>query len=255
MTARVSEWHADEELVAVLHSALARDDDEAYLSTLLNLSLAMPDETGDGSWATAPTEVGTVVVAFSSVERMRASPVGDHVPYAVRPVLDLLHEWPNPAWSMLVDGTTDTQVLLEPGAIAQLTEQAARDHPLDAALRSAGGRLRSCLEALLHADVVVPQRGSGSPTRDLFDPGFAWWRTEDPDDEPAVVLFSSPVRLQLGLGDESWLAAPFADVARCLPGGHAALVDPQQHTAARVPAAVVDGLSVALRARTGRPGR
>lgn len=251
MSARTTDWQADEQLVGVLHSALARDDDATYLDTLLNLSLVMPDETGDGGWATAPTEVGTVVVAFSSVELMRAGPAGDGVPYVVRPVLDLLYDWPDPAWSLLVDGATETQVLLEPGAIAQLSEQAARDFPLDGALRSVAGRLRPYLEALVHAEVVVPQRPEGSPARNLSHRDFAWWRTDDRDGEPAVVLFSSPVRLQLRLGDVPWLTAGFLDVAQCLPDGHAVSLDPGQPTGARLPAAAVDGMAVALRARTG----
>ena len=242
------EWGPDEHLLAMLHGALARDDDEAYLSTLLSLSLVLPDEADDGEWPVAPTEVGTVVVAFSSVEAMRASPAGDDVPLVVRPVLDLLHAWPDPTWSLLIDGTRDTQVLLEPGAIAELTEQAARTYPLDAALRAVRGRPRAYLKALVDAEVVVPQQPDGSPTRDLSNPGFAWWYA-GPE---VVLLFSSPVRLQLCLGEVPWLSAPFTDVVRHWPDGCAAAIDPDQRTGMRLPADAMAVMAVAVGARSVR---
>jgi hypothetical protein len=239
-------WRPDEELLAMLHDAVARDDDETYLGTLLGLGLVLPGDPDDGEWAAAPTDVGTVAVAFSSVELMRDGGIGAEVPYTVWPVLDLLHAWPDPAWSLLIDGGCDSQVLLEPGALERLAEQAAEAYPLDAALRSASGRLRPCLEALVRAVVVVPQPPGGAPIHEPSHPDFAWWHTG-----AAVALFSSPMRLQVRLGDVPWLTVAFTDVLAHWPDGCAATIDPDQPTGARLPAEAMTAMAVALRALSG----
>jgi hypothetical protein len=237
-------WRADETLLAVLHSALRRDDDATYLATLLDAGLVVPTDRNGENWALAQTDSGTMVVVFSSVEAMHASPVGDAMTYVVRPVIDLVHAWPDRKWSLLIDGTLDTQVLIDSEAVAELAERAAEMYPLDAAIRAADGHPRTYLRALLSADVIVPMRPKGSPARDLASPGFAWWHIGDSGNVPSVALFTSPVRLQVSLGDVPWLAAPFKTVLAHWPDGCAAVIDPEHHLGMSLPAEAMAGMAV-----------
>ncbi|GAA0710919.1 hypothetical protein Drose_24925 [Dactylosporangium roseum] len=242
----MNEWGADEHLLTVLHTAARRDDDETYLATLLDIGLVLPTSPSDEGWPMTETDDGPIVFAFSSVELMRAS-LADHVVTGVVwPVLDLLHTWPDPAWSLLVDGSHGSQVLILPDAIAQLATRAVDAYPLDTALRGAAGHPRSYLNTLIAADVVVPLRPKGSPTHDLAKPDFAWWRTGDSAADPAVVLFSSPVRLQVSLGDVPWLVAPFVEVVRHFPDGCAAQVDPDHQIGMRLPGEAMAGMAAVL---------
>lgn len=246
----MNEWRADEQLLAVLHHAARTDDDDTYLSTLLDISLVMPREPDSQDWAVAEVGESTVVVVYSSVEAMHASPVGDTVAYVVWPVLDLLHAWPDPQWSLLIDATLDTQVQIEPNVVTELAGRAAAAYPLDAGLRAAGGHPRTYLKALIDADIVLPIRPKGSPSRDLANPSFGWWHIGDTDATLAVMVFSSPVRLHASLGDVPWLIAPFRQVLAHWPDGWAAVVDPDHHLSMWLPAEAMAGMAVAL--DTGR---
>jgi len=157
-----------------------------------------------------------------------------------------VHAWPDPKWSLLIDGTLDTQVQVEPDAIEQLAASATQAYPLDAALRTAAGHPRSYLEALIGADVIVAMRPKGSASRDLANPAFAWWHTGDAESGAAVALFSSPVRLQATLGDIPWLVAPFTAVLSHWPDGCAAVVDPGHRNGMSLPAEAMAGMDVAL---------
>lgn len=226
----------DEEVVAALHAAARRGDADAYVAALPHACLVMPATDG---WAVADTAAGTHVVVYTSVEALPDGASG----HTVWPAFDLLHGWPDPAWSLLVDGGLSTQVELAPEAVPVAAALAAAAYPLDAALWRAGGDPRSYLDAVAAADVVVPMRPGGSPSLDLADPEFAWWRA----DGPAVALFTSPVRLRARLGDAPWLVAAFADVLRHWPDGHAALVDPDHHIGAHLPADAMAAMAEAAR--------
>lgn len=261
----------DDDPVAALTAAALEGDDKAYLDALLRTSLVMPTEPGRQRWAAVPIAGhGTFVVAFSSEQALNEAPVatGHSI---VWPVLDLLHAWPDPAWSLMVDGGRPTQVVFAPDAVAALAERAVAEYPVDAALRAARRDPDAYLNALLPAEVVVPMLPTGSPSRDLSDPEFAWWRVTDtspgeqssprgqesPKGPPGgqgspgapggrgghggemIVLFSSPVRLRTRLGDVPWLLADFLGVLEHWPDGAAAVVDPDHHIGAVLPAGVM----------------
>lgn len=224
-TSEAPEWQPDEQLLHMLHDAVRRGDTETYLDTLLNTSVVMPvDHPTSDDWAVASLDAGTWVVVFSSVDALQAVPDGATQQFLVWPVIDLLHAWPDPSWTLLVDGSLPTEATVASDAIAGLVRRATAAFPLDAALRAADG-LPSYLEALRRAEVVVPIWPAGSPSRDLAHPDFAWWRTESDGAEPVVMLFSSPVRLQARLGDVPWIAASFVDLLAHWPSGCAAHID------------------------------
>jgi hypothetical protein len=252
----VTGWRPDEQLLSALHDAIRRTDQQAYLDTLLQTSLVMPTDPARQQWAVVPADGGDAayMVAFSSVEALRESPAATVEQYIVWPVIDLLHAWPDPGWSLLVDGGLPTQAVLDPGVVAELAEWATQAYPLDAALRAAGTDLVAYLDALLTSEIVVPMLPEGSPSRDLSDPEFAWWRVvAGPDDgsgdrsEAGIVLFSSPVRLQTLLGDVPWLQADFVDMLEHWPDGQAALVDPDHHIGAVLPADLMRQAAVWVR--------
>ncbi|MEJ3747577.1 SseB family protein [Actinomycetes bacterium KLBMP 9797] len=230
----------DDEVVAALHDAARRGDPDAYVAALPHACLVMPGDPDEGGWAVADTPAGTSVVVYTSVEALP-----DGVPgYTIWAAFDLFHGWPDPAWSLLVDAGLSTEVTLAAEAVPVVAARAARAYPLDAALWAADAEPRSYLDAIVPADVVVPMRPGGSPSLDLADPEFAWWRVPD---EPAIALFTSPVRLRARLGDAPWLVAAFADVLRHWPDGHAALVDPDHPIGAHLPADAMAAMSDAAR--------
>jgi len=235
-------WEPDEQQLHMLHDAVRRLDRAAYLDTLLNTSVVMPADPDSDEWAIASLESGTWVVVFSSIDALRAIPSGADQHHKVWPVIDLLHAWPHPDWALLIDGSLPTEVSLKPATIAELVESAVGAYPLDAAL-SAAGDLQSYLDALQTAEVVVPMRPAGSPSRDLANPDFAWWRTGSEESEPEITLFSSPVRLQVSLGDVPWLIVPFSDLLPHWPNRCAALIDPQHDISRRVSADVMSALA------------
>ena len=226
-----------------------RQPEQQKPADLLDSCLVMPAAPDGGSWPVIRGPDGIpVVLLFTSVERLRAGQIGaDDDPYSVWPVLDLLAWWPDPAWKLLIDPAQPGEVLMTPEVIAALAEQAIEAYPLDAALRAADGDAERYLDALVGAEVVVPIASGGSPSRDLADPDFAWWRTETADSARAVALFSSPCRLSARLGDTDWIITPFVEVLAHHPPGYAVLVDPDHHLGALLPAEMLAVMRTALR--------
>jgi hypothetical protein len=245
----VTDWTPDASLLAALHEAAARQDLAGYLDTLLDACLVTPTDPDSGEWVVARDPQDRLVVpSFTSIEAMRASPIGAREQsYTLWPVLDLVAGWPDPQWSLLVDGTLPSQVWLAPETVAALADRVTERYPVDPALRAAAGDPEAYLQALLPADVVVPIRPAGSPSRDLTDPAFAWWSLGPADRPPeGITLFSTPVRLQSRLGDVPWLIAPFVDVLTNCPPDCAMLVDPDHHLGAALPAEMVTALRAEL---------
>jgi hypothetical protein len=56
------------------------------------------------------------------------------------------------------------------------------------------------------------------------------------------------VRLRARLGDVPWLIAAFADVLAHWPRGRAALIDPEHHIGAELPAAAMSAMVDMIRA-------
>jgi hypothetical protein len=239
---RVTGWDPDEYVLAALHDAARRADPDDYLAALVDACLVVPGDPATGGWPVTSTPDGTGVVVYTTVDAL--PPAFDA--YAIWPAFDLLHAWPDPEWSLIVDGGLFTEVTVEPGAIARAAAQAADAYPLDVLLWAAEGDPRSYLDAVVAAEVVVPMRPDGSPSRDLADPEFAWWRVPD---GPAVALFTSPVRLRARLGEAPWLVSPFARLLRHWPDGHAALIDPDHHVGAELPAPMMAAMAAAARAQ------
>ncbi|MCW6010089.1 hypothetical protein K1W54_36920 [Micromonospora sp. CPCC 205371] len=222
-------WQPDEYILGALHDAVHRGDPDAYLAALVDSCLVVPGDPAGGGWPVVETPDGVCVVAYTMLEALPPGIDG----YAIWPAFDLLHGWPDPEWSLSVDSGLPTHVTVEPSGIAEAAARAADMYPLDVALWAAGGDPRSYLDAVVGAEVVVPMRPDGSPSRDLTDPEFAWWRAPDP---PAIALFTSPVRLRARLGEVPWLVTGFIDLLRHWPDGHAALMDPDHHIGATLPA-------------------
>ncbi|GAB2960801.1 hypothetical protein GCM10027280_57020 [Micromonospora polyrhachis] len=242
-------WRPDDYLIGLLDVAAQRRDVDGYLTALLETCVVMPADSDGARWPTvAGPDGSTMVVVFTSVDRLCTGPVEIQAPPIVWPVLDLVHHWPDPRWALLIDPTLASQVLLEPELMAELADRATSEHPLDAALRAAGDDPAAYLGALLESDVVVPTLPTGSPSRDLSDAEFAWWRDGTSPADEGIVLFSSAVRLRARLGDVPWMIAPFLDVLEYWPAGCAALVDPDHHNGLRIPATVLDSLTAQIKA-------
>ena len=242
----MNNWQPDTHLLGLLDRAVRLGDSETYLTALLETCVVMPTDS-TGGWPTASVEDGTMLMVFTSIERLVSSPVGAQASSSILwPVLDLVHHWPNPEWSLIVDPLLESQVLLEPSVIEELVRRATVGYPLDAALRTAGDDPAAYLNALLAAEVVVPTVPGGSPSRDLSDPDFAWWLDGPGTSNEGIAIFSSQVRLQARLGDVPWMVAPFVEVLEHWPAGCAALVDPDHHLGRRIPGQVLDRFTARL---------
>ncbi|MGW0431196.1 hypothetical protein ACWDV4_01405 [Micromonospora sp. NPDC003197] len=240
----MTDWLPDEQQARLLHEAARSGDGEAYLGSLLDSCLVMPTDPDADRWAVLPVGDDTCVITFTTVDGLRASPIGDaDSRYLVCPVLDLVATWPDPAYSLVVDPTLETQAVIGAELVSELATRACAAYPLDAALRAARTELGPYLEALLTSEVVVPIWPYGSLSRDLTDPEFGWWGATAEDASVQVVLFSAPARVQARLGDVPWLIAPFHEVLTHWPQGCDALVDPDQPTGARVPGEVLKVLA------------
>lgn len=233
-------WRPDEYVLGALYDAVHRGDPDAYLAALVDSCLIVPGDPAEGGWPVVETPDGVCVVVYTTL------PV-DIEQYSIWPAFDLLHAWPDPEWSLSVDSGLPTQVTVEPSGVARAAARAADTYPLDVALWQAGGDPEPYLDALVAADVAVPMRPEGSPSLDLTDPEFAWWRAPDGQ---AIALFTSPVRLRARLGDVPWLVARFVDVLRHWPDGHAALIDPDHHIGATLPAEAMAAMTAATPTQT-----
>jgi hypothetical protein len=232
----LSGWQPDEYILGALHDAVHRGDPDAYLAALVDSCLIVPGDPAEGGWPVVETPDGVCVVVYTIL------PV-DIEGYSIWPAFDLLHGWPDPEWSLSVDSGLPTAVTVEPSGVARAAARAADVYPLDVLLWEAAGDPPSYLDAVAGAEVVVPMRPEGSPSRDLTDPEFAWWRAPD---TPAITLFTSPVRLRARLGEVPWLVTPFVELLRHWPEGHAALLDPDHHIGAILPAAAMTAMAAAV---------
>ncbi|WP_326564051.1 SseB family protein [Micromonospora peucetia] len=109
----------------LLGAAAARRDLPGYLSVLAAVAVCVPlaAEPGPGRdvpWTivTGPTGAPLLPV-FTSPDALTAF-AGEGVPFVAVPCADLLAEWPNPAWGLVVDAGTPRALALSAPALTAL---------------------------------------------------------------------------------------------------------------------------------------
>lgn len=202
-----SDWRPATAVEDALRAARERGDAASYLAVLAetDLFLPVPDDHSAGAAPFAwpllrlPDE-STAVLAFTSEEALSyAVPHGRR--YQAATFVDLAEAWPDPAWRLAVDpGLPIAAHLTGPELSVAVATVFAPDNDVEAAMVRArrAEDPDALLEALLGAELHLPCRPD-SPSRDLTDPEFPWWR-EGEESDVMVPAFTSERRLHGRLG-------------------------------------------------------
>jgi hypothetical protein len=254
-------WQATGEPEQWLLAAREGDDAPAFLSGLAraDLLLLLPDGAA-GSWAVSRIEDRPCLVAFTSVGAMTAV-LGRTAPHRRVRVAELATTWPDPSWSLAVDPGLPIEAYLDAGTVQDVAALSAQPATrLERALLRAleAGDIETYVAVLMPMPVLLPSTGAGSPSADVSDPAFAWFRLPaenpanhdnpvnpanpvnpvnqvDADERAAVddagagpiVAFTSPERLRDQVGDRTFVQVPFPAVVHAWPdAGSDLVVDP-----------------------------
>lgn len=239
----VADWRPATDTEIALSTAAESGDRTAFLAALAAGPLLLPISPAAAAgqepvrWATAAQDETTFLLAFTSAEAISACLPGQHVPYRVTNLADLVAAWPDPAWWLVVDPGLPIGTRLP----LDLLRQAPKPEPIpgESELLTAIQQQNenAFVAALLRCELAIPLDPGGSTSRDVTDPDFPWVLLPDPTGGTRVMAFTSEARLRRTLGDhdavfvssvhlaenwpdQSWVLAlnPGTPVATDLPG-------------------------------------
>jgi hypothetical protein len=259
----VTGWRPANSLERALSDALDRGDRDDLRLILGSAALLLPQPAGahgEPVWPTGQADGRTFVLAFTSAPALRAAVGAETAEYRTSLLADLADEWPGADVWLAVDPGTPLALLLDADTVRDAAQRGERlAYPVDARLRAAlrSGDQAGYAAALLDADLVLPMSPDAGPSTDLTDPEFGWWRSTTPDDEPAVVVYTSRHRLRVELGDEvAYVTVSLTNLLASWPEGAAALaVNPGSPIAGLISGAAVGGLSQWLNRATAEAER
>lgn len=272
------------DLETALYAAVDRGDLEAYLAILRGATVVVPAPRGPAfgpgttGWPVMTVDGRGYLPVFTSPEAMLANPAARTKMDSVRFTLpELAERWPEPTWGLAVNPGSPIAVLL-PGSFVRSTGfrlgavdpvdalvlpdirrdgfadirtgTFVTDNPAEAELGRAiaGDDPRRALWALFDATLflVTPQRdGYLVPGQ----PGFRWL-TVDTRHGPAVPVFTSRNRVDLGLGHHTYTKLPIrlVDLAEAWPAdGYPIVVNPGTSLTLHLPGPGVLGLTALAR--------
>jgi SseB protein N-terminal domain len=201
-------WRPATAAEEALRAAVERDDVAGYLAVVAETTLVLPVSeaaalgTEPAGWPVVALPGGaTAVLAYTSPEALAgslAASASRH--YRAAAFVDLVENWPDPAWRLAIDPGLPIAVHLPGAELSGVVETVfAPDNEAEAAMVRAR-RTRDpeeLLRALLGAELHLPCR-PGSRSRDLGDPEFPWWL--EPGGGAVVPAFTSERRLRGCLG-------------------------------------------------------
>ncbi|MFV2103758.1 SseB family protein [Micromonospora sp. LOL_024] len=202
----VTDWQPTTVTERALLAAAAADDRDNFLTELVGGPLLLPVSPAAAAgrepagWPTGRYDEVTHVVAYTSPAAIAAGLPGQSVSYRVTGFADVAADWPDEDWMLAIDPGLPIGVRLTADEIRTLAAPAlAAEQPLrEAILREDPDGLMS---VLFRAELVLPLRPDGPPTRDLADPEFPWWILPDEQGRPSLPVFTSEARLRQALGD------------------------------------------------------
>jgi SseB protein N-terminal domain len=163
----VTDWEPATDLEAALSDALRTGDQELYFRILARIDLLLPvsDEAASGrvpaGWGTWSTGGRTHVLAFTSVEAMRAC-LADHAGSARRvPYHDLAAAWPNQEWWLAINPGLPIEGYLPAWFVAQLSRGDVR---LPGRTLGARARVEAAAAARARGAAAIPLSELASST-------------------------------------------------------------------------------------------
>ncbi|MET8148623.1 SseB family protein [Actinoplanes sp. NPDC049668] len=218
----VSDWRPATATEQAMLAAAQTGDRDALLAALVTGPLLMPvsPAAAEGreppAWATGTRDGETYVLTFTSPEAIAACLPGQPVSYRTDSVPDVVASWPDTGWKLTVDLGLPIGLTLTADQLNRLPDLAVGGED---ALRAAVAAqdADALTAAMLRAEMVVPVRPDGPPTRDLTDPEFPWWVTADATGAPAVAVFTSEERLAQALGDHDLVVVSSLQLAENWP--------------------------------------
>jgi hypothetical protein len=218
----VTDWQPTTGPEAAMLVAAEAGDRSALLAALVGGPLLMPVSPAAAAgmeppaWATGTLDGQTHVMTFTSPEAIAACLPGQPISYRLDSIPDLIATWPDPSWALAVDAGLPIGVRLTAAELRQLPDLAV---PGEEALRDAirDGNPNALTAALLKAEMIVPLRPDGPPTRDLTDPDFPWWVLPNAAGQATLAVFTSEERLHQALGDHDLVVVSSLQLAESWP--------------------------------------
>lgn len=218
----MTDWRPVTGPESVMLAAAEAGDRAKLLAGLVSGPLLLPVSPAAAAghevpaWPTGVFDGVTHLLAFTSPEAIAACLPGQPVSYRMDSVPDLIAAWPDPAWVLAVDPGLPIGLRLTAAELRELPDIVV---PGEEALRAAivRGDPDALTAALLRAELVVPLRPDGPPTRDLTDPDFPWWVLPDATGQPTVAVFTSEERLGQALGDHDVVVVSSLQLAGSWP--------------------------------------
>ncbi|MET0495081.1 MAG: SseB family protein [Actinoplanes sp.] len=218
----VNDWRPATGAEVAMLAAAEGGDRAELLAALVTGPLLMPvsPEAAAGhepaAWPTGEFEGATHVMAFTSPAAIAACLPGRPVSYRLDSVHDLAEAWPDPSWLLAIDPGLPIGLRLTAAELAALPDlRVEGEEALRAAVRSEDSN--AVIAALLRAEMVLPVRVDGPPTRDLTDPEFPWWVVQDVEGQDTVAVFTSEERLQQAIGDHDLVVVSSLQLAEHWP--------------------------------------
>jgi hypothetical protein len=216
-------WQPAGPVEADLYEAVRAGDQRAFLTALAGGLLVLPisPEADAGreplGWATGLIDGLTHLIAFTSVEALYEVVPADPLPFRLATMADLAANWPDPRWWLALNPGLPIEARIAPAELADLPPptRVAGDAELATAIQATDPD--GFMAALMRAELLVPVRPDGSPSRDLTDPDFPWWTMRDETGQPTIVAFTGAAWLGLVLGDADHVVVSMPQLARAWP--------------------------------------
>ncbi|WP_433133675.1 SseB family protein [Micromonospora sp. CA-240977] len=129
---------AEAAVVGRLAAAVERRDLPGYLAALADATVCVPlagapTADADFPWTVVGDAIGAPLLPVFTSPGALAAFAGDGVPFVALPCADLLEDWPDPSWGLVVDpGGTQAFALAAPALTTVLTANVDRHLPAGA---------------------------------------------------------------------------------------------------------------------------
>ncbi|MBT8224029.1 MAG: SseB family protein [Dactylosporangium sp.] len=240
-------------------AAVKTGDQRMYLAALAAAPLLLPvsEEAAKGHepmrWATGVVEGVTFLLAFTSTRAIAASMPERNVRYRVMRFVDLVAEWPDPAWRLALNPQLPITVHLDAPTLHRIRDavpdavKANTPTPAEAILWSAllSDDLGAFMATLIRHTLLIPLRPDGGPSRDPTDPEFPWVYGTGKDGQRVIPVFTSERLLRQTLkNSDDFIELDLLAIAEAWPeGGLAMAVNPNTPLAAVLAPEQVRGLA------------
>jgi hypothetical protein len=225
-TVPADDWQPASPVEQRLLDALRGNDFGTYVAMVAEARLVVPVAAEPGTDRPRPLPVAfddgtTAVVAFTSAEGLcRVMTPEAAGGYQQVSLTELAEHWPDPAWLLVLNPGLPISAHIPgdrlAGVLASVFEPVNETERAMLAARRAGDGEELML-TVLGAELHVPIRPDGGPSRDITDPRFPWLVERYGADEVYLPVFTSPERLRGRLGDVDFVVLDVPPLLRAWP--------------------------------------